>query len=84
MFSNNYNLYSFAEYGTYFMVSIIWIYWLVGLFYGKMVVIDFILVLQILFLSSITTGTLSTGFSGMMLEGFSFYNFNGVLFYKNY
>jgi len=71
-------MYDLVKYGSYFLAAIIWILWLVGLFYGKIVVVDFVVALQIILLCSITTGPLSPGFSGMMLSNFVFYSFTGI------
>jgi hypothetical protein len=83
MYSDNYSMFTLTRNVSYFLAFIIWLYWLVGLFYGKMVVIDFIVVIELLLLCSMTTGKLNPGFSGMMLENFVFYGFTG-LFSTNY
>jgi hypothetical protein len=56
----------------------VWLFWLVGLFYGKTVVVEFILVVQIILLCVMTTGTLTPEFSGLMLESFVFFCFKGI------
>jgi len=67
MFSISYDVYSISQYFNYFLASAIWIFWFLGLFYGKVVVIDFILVIQIIFFCVLSTGTLTAGYAGMML-----------------
>jgi len=47
-------------------------------FYGKVVVTDFILVMQVILLCVLTTGILPPGPEGMMLESFVFFCFTGI------
>jgi hypothetical protein len=41
--------------------------WVLGLSFGKLVVVDFIIALQIGVLCIMTTGRLTPGYSGMMI-----------------
>jgi hypothetical protein len=45
MYSENYSIYYVTKFCSFFLFFCIWIYWLAGLFYGKLVVVDFILVI---------------------------------------
>jgi hypothetical protein len=56
-----------------------WIFWMTGLFYGKSIVVEFVLVIQIILLCVMSTGILTPGFSGLMLESFVFFCFTGFL-----
>jgi hypothetical protein len=71
-------MYSLVYYGSYFLAILVWIFWLIGLFYGKIVVVDFILVIQVILICSMTTGILNPSFAGMMLDNFVFFCFIGI------
>jgi glucose dehydrogenase len=71
-------MYSLAYYASYFLICLVWIYWIIGLFFGKIVVVDFILVIQVILIYSMTTGALNPGFAGMMLDSFVFFCFTGI------
>jgi hypothetical protein len=67
MYSTSYNLYSYSKYLSYFLTCFVWILWTAGLFYGKIVAIDYMIALQIGVLCVMTTGVLTPGFSGIMI-----------------
>jgi hypothetical protein len=52
---------------------------MIGLFYGKPIVVEFVLAVQIILLCVMSTGILTPGFSGLMLESFVFFCFTGFL-----
>jgi len=67
MYSESYDTYNYSQYISYFLTCTVWMLWIVGLFFGKLVVVDFMMAIQIGALCSMTTGILTPGFSGMML-----------------
>jgi hypothetical protein len=78
MYSDSYDMYMYSEYFSYFLICMVWLMWTTGLFFGKIVVVDFIVVLQIGVLCLMTTGVLTPGYSGMMIEKFVFFGFTGL------
>ena len=67
MYSNSYNIYECSYYFSLLLTVLVWVMWIAGLFFGKIVVVDFMLALQIGVLCIMTTGILGPGFSGMMV-----------------
>jgi len=68
MYSASYNVYNLTLYMFYFIAGFICISWIAGLFYGKVIVIDLILSIQIIMTLFLTMGILPSNYSSMITE----------------
>jgi hypothetical protein len=60
------------------MIGVVWLLWLLGIFYGKIIVVDLIMGIQIIFSFFLTMGILPTNYSAMISEKLLMLNYDGI------
>jgi hypothetical protein len=62
----------------YATIGLVWLLWILGLFYGKVVVVDLIIQIQMVFSLFLTMGVLPTNYAGMVSEKLFLLSYGGI------
>jgi hypothetical protein len=62
----------------YIMIGVVWLLWFLGLFYGKIIVVDLIIGIQMIFSLFLTITILPTNYSAMVSEKLFMLNYDGI------
>jgi hypothetical protein len=78
MFSSSYVIFYIIYYTQNVINYFVVLLWTIGIFHGKIVIVDFMIVLQMILICAMTVGELSSEFSGLFISKLKLLCYTGL------